>query len=217
MAGIIYVLTNDGMPDLVKIGITNANDVLQRITQLSSHSGVPFPFICHFAAEVEDNSDMERKIHALFSENRVNPKREFFKIAPERVVLAISIAKFKDVTPSNTVAEKNLDPDDRKSLEAVRERRPRVNLGALGIAPGDQLTFSRDDAIVTIVVPDGKVNFDGEIMSLSAAALKALNRMGYTTTSASGSEYWMFDGETIDERRRRLEAEKFDQSSENMN
>ena len=120
-------------------------------------------------------------------------------------------------TPSNTVAEKNLDPDDRKSLEAVRERRPRVNLGALGIAPGDQLTFSRDDAIVTIVVPDGKVNFDGEIMSLSAAALKALNRMGYTTTSASGSEYWMFDGETIDERRRRLEAEKFDQSSENMN
>lgn len=81
-------------------------------------------------------------------------------------------------TPSNTVAEKNLDPDDRKSLEAVRERRPRVNLGALGIAPGDQLTFSRDDAIVTIVVPDGKVNFDGEIMSLSAAALKALNRMG---------------------------------------
>ena len=88
MPGIIYVLTNEGMPGLVKIGITNANDVLQRITQLSSHSGVPLTFVCHFAAEVEDNANMERKIHALFSENRVNPKREFFKIAPERVVLS---------------------------------------------------------------------------------------------------------------------------------
>ncbi len=47
-------------------------------------------------------------------------------------------------------------------------------------------------------------------MSLSAAALDALHRLGYKTPTASGSEHWMFDGELLDERRRRMEAEQFD-------
>ncbi len=54
--------------------------------------------------------------------------------------------------------------------------------------------------------------YEGETLSPSAAALKALHRLGYQTPSASGSEHWMFDGETLDERRRRLEAEQFDQT-----
>ncbi len=44
-------------------------------------------------------------------------------------------------------------------------------------------------------------------MSLSAAALTALHFQGYTTPSASGPEYWMFEGEPLDERRRRIESE----------
>jgi hypothetical protein len=50
-------------------------------------------------------------------------------------------------------------------------------------------------------------------MSLSAAALKILNAMGYKTPAASGTEYWMFEGELLDERRRRVEAEQFDQET----
>jgi hypothetical protein len=29
--------------------------------------------------------------------------------------------------------------------------------------------------------------------------------MGYTTTHASGSQYWIYEGESLDERRRRFE------------
>jgi hypothetical protein len=36
--------------------------------------------------------------------------------------------------------------------------------------------------------------------------------MGYQTPTASGSEYWMFDGELLDERRRRIETERFDEA-----
>jgi len=73
--------------------------------------------------------------------------------------------------------------------------------------------FSRDETVTAIVIPGNKVIFDGEELSLSAAALKVLGKMGYKTPSASGSEYWMFDGELLDERRQRLEAEQFDAPS----
>ena len=52
MADIVYVLTNEAMPGLVKIGLT-ADTVEARLTQLSSHTGVPLAFECYFAAEVQ--------------------------------------------------------------------------------------------------------------------------------------------------------------------
>jgi hypothetical protein len=207
MPDIIYVLTNEAMPGLVKIGITT-DSVELRIGQLSGASGVPLPFECYFAAEIRDCGKLEKTLHQLFSESRLNPKREFFKVDPEKVVLAISIGEFKEVTPG--AAE--VDKEEQDALEKAKARRPRLKLDALGIKPGDTLTSSRDDSIVATVVEGGKVNFNGEVLSLSAAALKALHSLGYSTPAASGSEYWKFEGELLDERRRRIEAEKFDEA-----
>lgn len=204
---IIYVLTNEAMPGLVKIGFTN-DSIESRIGQLSAASGVPLPFECYFAAGVKDCGKLEKTLHQLFSESRLNPKREFFKVDPEKVVLAISIGEFKEVTPG--AAE--VDKEEQEALEKAKARRSRLKLDALGIKPGDVLTSSRDDSIVAIVVEGGKVNFNGEVLSLSAAALKALHSLGYSTPAASGSEYWKFDGELLDERRRRIEAEKFEEA-----
>ncbi|NBO92714.1 MAG: GIY-YIG nuclease family protein, partial [Planctomycetia bacterium] len=49
MADIVYVLTNEAMPGLIKIGLTS-DSVESRLTSLSSHTGVPLPFECYFAA-----------------------------------------------------------------------------------------------------------------------------------------------------------------------
>src|SRR5438132_10801448 len=78
----IYVLTNEAMPGIVKIGFTAQDDVEARLTQLSSHAGVPLPFECYFAAEVQigDGLRIEKTLHQLFGEYRVNPKREFFRV-----------------------------------------------------------------------------------------------------------------------------------------
>ncbi|MFH0824051.1 MAG: GIY-YIG nuclease family protein, partial [Pseudomonadota bacterium] len=78
---------------------------------------------------------------------------------------------------------------------------------------GDVLTCSRDEALTATVVEGGRVDFQGEVLSLSAAARNALHSIGYSTPNVSGSVYWMFDGELLDERRRRMEAEQFDESS----
>ncbi len=64
-----------------------------------------------------------------------------------------------------------------------------------------------------IVLEGNRVSLGGEEMSLSAAALKVSKEMDYKTPAASGSEYWMFDGELLDEMRRRLEAEQFDEQA----
>lgn len=206
MPKIIYVLTNEAMPDLVKIGFTDS-DVEARMTDLSRASGVPLPFECYFAAEVNDATKLEKTLHQLFAETRVNPRREFFRVDPEKVVLAISIGEFKEVTPGSA----DVDKEEKEALEKVKARRPRIKLEAIGILPGAVLNFSRDESVTATVLEGGKVNFEGEVMSPSAAALKALHRMGYQTPTASGSDYWMFDGELLDERRRRIEAESFDE------
>lgn len=196
------------MPNIVKIGLTTDN-VESRISQLSSSTSVPLPFECYFAAEVKDCLKLEKTLHQLFAESRVNPKREFFKVDPEKVVLAISIGDFKEVTPGIV----DIEIEDKIALEKAKARRPKLRLDALGIKVGDILTLSRDESITAFVVDDGKVVMHGETLSPSAAALKALHSLGYTTPSVSGSGYWMFDGELLDERRRRMEAEQFDDLS----
>ena len=195
------------MPGLIKVGMTS-DSVESRLTALSSSTGVPLPFECYFAAEVKDAPRIEKTLHQLFAEARINPKREFFRLDPEKVVLAVSIGEFREVTPG--VAQ--VEPAEQEALEKAKARRPRIRLDAIGIQPGAVLQFTRDESIQAVVTTDGKVVYEGENLSPSAAALKALHKLGYQTPAASGSEHWMYEGETLDERRRRLEAEQFDQA-----
>lgn len=209
MPRLIYVLKNEAMPGLVKIGLTT-DSVEARIASLNT-TAVPLPFECHFAAEIPETVDLdklEKTLHQLFSEHRINPKREFFRVEPEKVVLALSIGGFKEVTPGKA----DIDPVEVQAMEKVKEqRRARINLAALGINPGDILVLSRDEDVKVTVLAGGKVDYKGEPMSISAAALKALQEMGYKSTSVSGSDYWMFEGELLDERRVRLESQQFDE------
>lgn len=211
MPRIIYVLTNEAMPGLVKIGLTT-DSVESRIANLSASTGVPLPFECHFAAEIPEGVNLEKiekTLHQLFAEHRINPRREFFKVEPEKVVLALSIGSFKEVTPGRA----DIDPVEVKAMEKVKEqRRARINLAALGIRVGDELVLSRDENIKAVVLEGNKISYQGETLSLSAAALKALQEMGYRSTSVSGSDYWMFEGELLDERRIRLEAQQFEKA-----
>jgi len=206
MPNTVYVLTNEAMPNIVKIGLTDGV-VEDRIAQLSAHSGVPLFFECYYAAEVDDMKRVEKLLHQLFAEHRVNPKREFFRIDPEKVVLALSIGRFKEITPGDVI----VDVEEKAALEKEKSRRPRLSLSAIGIEPGAILTFSRDEARTATVVAGNRIILDGEELSLSAGALKLLIQLGYKTPTASGSEYWMIEGELLDERRRRLEAEQFDE------
>lgn len=204
IAEVVYLLVNEAMPGLVKIGCTKGDTVEARVAQLNNTS-VPLPFECYFAAEVEDCVKLERTLHQLFAGDRINPRREFFRVDPERIVLAIGIGKFRVVTPGAV----EVDRDEQDALEKQKARRPAVKLVALGILPGAVLSLSRDESITATVIDDARVKFQGEILSLSAAALKALHSLGYSTPAASGPGYWMYEGELLSDRRRRIERDQF--------
>ncbi len=80
---IVYVLINEAMPDLVKIGKTT--DLEGRIRGLDNTS-IPLPFECFYAARVADPDFVERQLHDAFGDHRIRSNREFFRIAPERIV-----------------------------------------------------------------------------------------------------------------------------------
>ena len=131
-----------------------------------------------------------------------------FEVAPEKVVLAIRMGAFTEVTPGKTT----IAPDEAKALEKAEQadskRRSNIKLETIGILPGAILTLSRGENVQAVVVSANKVEFDGQIMSLSASALSALHKLGYTTPTASGSDYWMYEGKTLVEIRVAKEAEQ---------
>lgn len=205
-SGILYVLTNPFMPGLVKIGCTTG-PVEDRIKGLSSATGVPVAFQCHFAAQVDNMTAKEKTLHQLFSDRRVNPNREFFQVPPEKVVLAIRMGSFTEVTPGKVDIPKEEEQALEKAEVAETKRRSRISLEAIGIEPGKVLTLSRDEDVHATVVGGNRVEYEGQIMSLSASALEALRKLGYTSPAVSGSDYWMYEGKTLDEIRVAKEAE----------
>lgn len=88
---------------------------------LSSHSGVPVPFECYYACEVQDGQDVEKRLHFAFGDHRINPKREFFRISPERVQMILEALSLKNVTLISDVVE---DDEERDTLNRERSRRP---------------------------------------------------------------------------------------------
>lgn len=207
MSKIVYVLTNEAMPELVKIGATSREEVAQRIAELSGHTGVPLPFVCHFAGELSEHPEnVEKLLHQVFAEYRINPKREFFRIDPEKAVLALRLAQAKDVTPQ---FQSTPDPEEAKAIEVAQSRRSRTDFAKLGIQPGETLTLSRDSSITCEVAPGNRVNYKGSTMSSSAAAVSALQSIGYHSTSVSGPDYWMFGNKTISDIRREKEQKLY--------
>ena len=201
MSNIVYVLTNPSIPDIVKIGMTS--DLTTRMRSLYN-SSVPVPFECYFACTVKNMSFVEKQLHDGFDDFRVNPKREFFRIDPERVVSILKMVMIEDVTPKEDIVE---DEIDQRSLDKEKKVRGRFNFDMIGVPVGSILTFVKDPTITSTVVDKHKIKFEDEIHSLSSSTLKIVHRMGYTWKQVSGPTYWMYEGETLTERRSRMEQE----------
>jgi len=201
---IVYILTNPPLPDLVKIGRTT--NLEQRMKSLSSHSGVPIPFECYYACEVKDGQDIETRLHGAFGDHRINPKREFFRINPERVQIILEALSLKDVTPTYDVVE---DDQERDTLNKEKSRRPFFTFSMVNIEIGSELTFLKDENLTCRVVGDREIEFEGTTSSLSRVTLDLLNnRFAKNWSTVRGQEFWIYENETLTERRLRMESEE---------
>jgi hypothetical protein len=208
----VYVLTNQAMPDLVKIGVTSSDDVETRMQQLDS-TGVPLPFECYYAAEVEDATAVEKALHTAFTESRVRRNREFFEIDPNRAKVIIELLAVRDVTPREQVVEFAQDTD---ALVRNANKRGLFSFESADVPVGAILNFSRDESRTATVLDDNNIAYDGEETSLSRSALKIMHELGYNWKTIDGTSFWLYQGQTLNERRRELrEAQEDAQRSSN--
>ncbi len=190
---IVYVLTNEAMPNLVKIGKTTRSDVKTRMSELYS-SGVPYQFECVYAVEVNDCSTVEKALHVAFNPNRVNPKREFFSIDPEQAIAILKLLGTKDVTPMlNSDLNSNVSATELEAVKQAKKKRPNINYFEMGLEKGTLMTFANDSEITVTIASEKKVIYNEEEMSLTRVT-KELLELDY---AVQPTKYWLVDGKNL--------------------
>ncbi len=133
--GKVYIFSNPAYDNLVKIGLTT-DSLKTRRGELYT-TGVPYPFDCEFAIEVEDEHAVERLVHEVFKDKRIKAfedkrvqtfedkrvKREFFKIGVEQVeqvIAALLLTGGKIVSLKDETGE-----EKRVVAQARKDARPR--------------------------------------------------------------------------------------------
>ncbi|WP_433420910.1 GIY-YIG nuclease family protein [Microtetraspora malaysiensis] len=88
--GFVYVLTNEAMPGLVKVGLSSW---LPEDRALDLYkTGLPKPFEVAFRTMTSRPEAVERRAHELLAETRVNPRREFFNATVAQAIDAVRMA-----------------------------------------------------------------------------------------------------------------------------
>ena len=203
----VYVLTNESMPGIVKIGMTTS-PIESRMLQLDT-TGVPLPFECYYAARVNDQKRVEKALHEAFGDNRVRKTREFFRLDPYKAKVILQLVAEEEVTPKSDVVA---DSDDEEALVEARKRRSRFTFSSANVPIGATLVFAKGDGYTATVIDDSRIDFRGEVTSLSASAQLIMKELGYTWVATQGPAFWLYEGETLKDRRNAREDDLADES-----
>lgn len=90
-SGYVYLLKNDAMSDIYKIGMTNRT-VEERVKELSLSTSIPLPFEVVCSVKVDDAKEIEQYFHKEYKEFRISNNREFFKF--DKITLKDVISQF---------------------------------------------------------------------------------------------------------------------------
>ncbi len=134
MSGYIYCFSNISMPGILKIGMTERTPE-DRLKDSNAPDTwrPPTPYVIEFAKKVSNASQKEKTLHILLEKYsiRVNPKREFFRITKEDVLIFFDLIdgemwdnKTNDIKTDDDIKRKNTknkqkEIDDMKILEEI--------------------------------------------------------------------------------------------------
>ena len=178
-------MTNPALKDMVKIGY--ATDVEARRKQLST-TALPYDYEIYATYETSGNLE-DKKLHkmidALNPELRVSSNREFFLMSTKE---AFELLEAIAIISGTKDKLKKVKPDPKKKQSV---RKPPVDFFACGIPEGAELVYIEDPSIKVKVVARRKVEYNGDITSLSTItdALK-----GHST---QGPQYFTYKGKKI--------------------
>ena len=196
--GIVYVLTNQAMPGIVKIGMTTRDNIDERMRELFS-TGVPVPFECAFACTVpaSDCSKIEKALHKAFAPNRVHACREFFKINADQAIAILDLFDNKKIITAevNQEIDEDLTQEDKTSRENLKkQRRPNLNFIEMGIPVGSVITYGQElDIVSAEICSERKVRYNGEEYSLTALTREIKN----LDFNIAPTPYWYYNGRSV--------------------
>lgn len=190
---VVYVLTNPAMPGLVKIGRTSQEETGSRMNQLYS-TGVPVPFELKFACRVTNSDEVEAALHIAFGPQRINPRREFFRIEVEQAIAILKLLHTEDATAEVALQPTGIDEQSLAAGEVMRTRRPALDFTEMGIPLGATLFCSVTDSEVTVVGPK-KVSLHGVELSLTAATRQVF-QLEY---NIQPTQHWTYNGRNLRE------------------
>ena len=86
----VYILSNEAMPGLLKIGFTK-NKPTERAKQINASTGVALDFNVEYTYPCFNAHDLEKEIHIYLEHNgfRVNKKKEFFNISLDQAIAVV--------------------------------------------------------------------------------------------------------------------------------
>lgn len=140
-SGHVYIISNVGSfgENVYKIGMTRRLEPLDRVRELGDAS-VPFPFDVHAMIYSEDAPTLETELHKIFANNqvnKVNPRKEFFRLPIEKVksyiddkgikaiwTLQAEAAQYKETLALERAFEKDLNARqnwEKKQESEIRE------------------------------------------------------------------------------------------------
>jgi len=195
--GFVYILKNEAMPGIYKIGVTGREELDARIDELYiGKTNIPLPFQCVFACRVKNYKDVEKIIHNAFMDSRVNPNREFFTVEPDRVIPLLKHLQIDDVTVDiNKKIDQQIDDNDMEAIKNIVRKRPNFNFLEMGIPIGSKITLNDPDNPVEVdVIDERKVRYNGADYWLSTLTGELLN-----ITHVKPMRYWRYKGRLLTE------------------
>lgn len=214
--GVVYILSNPAMPGLVKIGHVGAPQRLKSRMSALYKSGVPVPFVCEFALQVDDARKLEKRLHRLFKGASINTKREFFKADPEELrSMLLDCGHGKDVTPSPDAQIRGVTRADVEEGERLTKKRPKMYLNNLGIQDGAVLVSRKSgikpEKCEVVDAQENLVRFRGEVRPFTEATFIILGEPKWSVTSpAYCTWYWEYNGKRL----RDIYGEKYPRDDE---
>lgn len=207
--GYIYIMTNPFLQGVVKIGYTD--NVEKRRKQLSS-TAVPADYRVYATYEVDERLT-DQILHSMIDilnpdlhikeekENGKKKVKEFFYMEAEdayKVLEAVAIIS----GTSKKLKKCGLTTEQKKEDEMIKKP---FKFSMIGLKEGDIVTLLGHDEVKCKVADDRRVEFNGEIYSLSTLALKLYKELDNRNwKTIHGPAYFNYKGKKLTQIRREM-------------
>ena len=132
MAGYVYVFSNESMPGILKIGMTEVTpDNRLKEANRSDTWRPPTPYKFEFSKYVPNALKSEKFLHEILKEYRINPNREFFRISLEElntIIGTINGKKWIHICKKDKNNDEEEEKIKNKRLDNLRKARDQLKL-----------------------------------------------------------------------------------------